>query len=509
MRAFYSDHFVLPLPEGHKFPMAKYSRLRERILAEGIVSPDDLHEAPLAAIDDLRLVHEPAYVDAVMTGTVPREIQRRIGFPWSPQMVERSRRSVGATIAAAHAALDDGVAANLAGGTHHAFADRGEGFCVFNDVAVAARVLQRDQLTRAASRSSISTCTRATAPPRSSAATRRCSRSRCTVTRTSRSRKKPAIWTCLSPTAPATTSTCRCCDRILHDVLNRHQPDFVFYLAGADPFEGDRLGRLKLTIDGLRRRDEIVMEACTRARLPVAISMSGGYANDIDAIVTIHANTIRVAGTAMAQHFRLLTEQQVHSLLPMPDLIAAMESALAKFSAREVLQPVRSVLTVGPTKAYFGLMPAYVPAPASLGAKLVTVFGENHKRDLPSHLATILLLDPETGALQAIMDGRYITEARTAAVSAVSTRFLGQARRIDPRDHRQRRAGAQPPRGVSAGPAVEAGADLVAEAAQPRAVRRGYELTRRCADRRRGYRRSRGARRRPDRAGHLVTDAGD
>ena len=129
----------------------------------------------------------------------------------------------------------------------------------------------------------------------------------------------------------------------------------------------------------------------------------------------------------MPQHFRLLTEQHVHSLLPMPDLIAAMESALAKFSAREVLQPVRSVLTVGPTKAYFGLMPAYVPSPASLGAKLVTVFGENHKRDLPSHLATILLLDPETGALQAIMDGRYITEARTAAVSAVSTRFLARA----------------------------------------------------------------------------------
>ena len=126
------------------------------------------------------------------------------------------------------------------------------------------------------------------------------------------------------------------------------------------------------------------------------------------------------------QRFRLLTEQQVHSLLPMPDLIEAMESALAKFSAREVLQPVRSVLTVGPTKAYFGLMPAFIPAPASLGAKIVTVFGENHKRDLPSHLATIFLLDPETGALLSIMDGRYITEARTAAVSAVSTRFLAK-----------------------------------------------------------------------------------
>lgn len=128
----------------------------------------------------------------------------------------------------------------------------------------------------------------------------------------------------------------------------------------------------------------------------------------------------------MPQHFRLLTEQHVHSLLPMADLISAMESALAKFSAGEVLQPVRTVLTVGPTKAYFGLMPAYVPSPASLGAKLVTVFAENHKRQLPSHLATILLLDPETGSLLALMDGRYITEARTAAVSAVSTRFLAK-----------------------------------------------------------------------------------
>jgi ornithine cyclodeaminase len=126
----------------------------------------------------------------------------------------------------------------------------------------------------------------------------------------------------------------------------------------------------------------------------------------------------------VAQHFRLLTEQHVHSLLPLGDLIAAMESALAKFSAGEVLQPVRTVLTIGPAKSYYGLMPAYIPTPASMGAKIVTVFGENHKKGLPSHLATILLFDPDTGSLIAIMDGRYITEARTAAVSAVSARFL-------------------------------------------------------------------------------------
>ena len=129
----------------------------------------------------------------------------------------------------------------------------------------------------------------------------------------------------------------------------------------------------------------------------------------------------------MPQRFRLLTEEHVRSLLTMGELITAMETAVARFSAREVLQPVRTVLMVGPMKAYFGLMPAYIEQPARLGAKLVTVFNENHSRGLPSHLATIVLLDPDTGALIALMDGRYITESRTAAVSAVSARHLSRA----------------------------------------------------------------------------------
>lgn len=294
MRAFYSDHFVLPLPEGHKFPMAKYSRLRERILAEGIVAPEDLHEAPLASLDDLRLVHDPGYVDAVANGTVLPEVQRRIGFPWSPQMVERSRRSVGATIAAARAALDDGVAANLAGGTHHAFADRGEGFCVFNDVAVGARVLQRD---RHANRIAIVDLDVHQGNGTAAIFSGDLSVFTFSMHGDKNFPFKKEVSDLDVPLADGTgddeyLSLLR---THLPDVLNRHQPDFVFYLAGADPFEGDRLGRLKLTIEGLRRRDEIVMEACTTARLPVAISMSGGYANDIDAIVTIHANTIQTA----------------------------------------------------------------------------------------------------------------------------------------------------------------------------------------------------------------------
>jgi acetoin utilization deacetylase AcuC-like enzyme len=305
MRAFYSDRFVLPLPEGHKFPMAKYSRLRERILAEGVIAPADMAEAPLASLDDLLLVHDAGYLNAVIAGTVSHEIQRRIGFPWSPQMVERSRRSVGATIAAAMAALDDGAAANLAGGTHHAFADRGEGFCVFNDVAVAARVLQRDPSTRHGS-------LRAGQPVRRIAivdldvhqgnGTAAIFNGDPSVfTFSMHGEKNFPFKKELSdldvPLADGTGDD----DYLallrthLHAVLNRHQPDFVFYLAGADPFEGDRLGRLKMTIEGLRRRDEIVLESCAKARLPVAISMSGGYASDIDAIVTIHANTIRTA----------------------------------------------------------------------------------------------------------------------------------------------------------------------------------------------------------------------
>jgi acetoin utilization deacetylase AcuC-like enzyme len=294
VRAFYSDRFVLPLPEGHKFPMAKYSRLRERIIAEGIIAPEDLHEAPLASWDDIRLVHDAAYVDAVANGTVAREIQRRIGFPWSPGMVERSRRSVGATIAAARAALDDGIAANLAGGTHHAFADRGEGFCVFNDVAVATRVLQRDHDARR-----IAVIDLDVHQGNGTAAIFDGDEAVFTFSMHGEKnfpfKKEVSDLDVALPDGTGDDEYLAALRVHLDAVLNRHQPDFVFYLAGADPYEGDRLGRLKLTIEGLRMRDEIVLNTCASRRLPAAVSMSGGYANDVDAIVTIHTNTIRAA----------------------------------------------------------------------------------------------------------------------------------------------------------------------------------------------------------------------
>src|SRR6476660_3575358 len=265
VKAFYSDTFVLPLPEHHRFPMAKYRLLRERLVDEGVLDRRDLHVPEPATWDELRLVHDPEYGDAVATGTLPADAQRRIGFPWSPMMVERSRRSVGATIAAARDVMCrsaesfalHGVAANLAGGTHHAFRDRGEGYCVFNDVAVAASLLRRD---RVAERIAIVDCD--VHQGNGTAAI---------------FRDQPAVFTFSLhgaknfPFRKETSDLDVSFDDGAGDdeylaalaehlpaVLDGHDPDVVFYLAGADPYEGDRLGRLKLTIAGLRERDRIV-----------------------------------------------------------------------------------------------------------------------------------------------------------------------------------------------------------------------------------------------------------
>jgi acetoin utilization deacetylase AcuC-like enzyme len=242
----------------------------------------------------LRLVHTAAYVDAVAQGILPPDVQRRIGFPWSPQMVERSRRSVGATIAASRAALTSGCSANLAGGTHHAFADRGEGYCVFNDVAVAARVLQHEGLAR---RIAVVDCdvhqgngTAAIFAGDAEVFTLSLHGAKNYPFKKERSHRDIEL-------EDGTTDEpyLAVLEEALSDVIDCHAPEVAFYLAGADPYEGDRLGRLKLSIEGLRQRDALVLDSCRRAGIPVVITMSGGYAPDVDAIVTIHANTIRTA----------------------------------------------------------------------------------------------------------------------------------------------------------------------------------------------------------------------
>lgn len=271
--------------------MAKYSRLRELVVAEGTIAPGRLMEPAAATREELTLAHDAGYVDAVMAGTLAPDHQRRIGFPWSPGMVERSRRSVGGTIAAARAALLDGVGINLAGGTHHAFGGRGEGYCVFNDIAVAARVLQSS---RSEGRIAVIDCD--VHQGNGTAAIFRDDPSVFTFSihgeKNFPFRKEQSDLDIALPDGTQDDEYLAQLGPAL-DVVMAQRPDFVFYLAGADAFAGDRLGRLALTIEGMRRRDALVFERCQG--LPTAVTMGGGYCPDVDTIARIHANTIATA----------------------------------------------------------------------------------------------------------------------------------------------------------------------------------------------------------------------
>jgi len=273
--------------------MAKYTLLRERVLAEGLVPPERLHEPERAPVHDLRLVHTRDYVEQVTCGTLPAAKQRRIGLPWSERFVERAYRVVRGTCETAEAALEHGVAMNLAGGTHHAFPDRGEGFCVFNDVAVAIRRLQRDGRVRRAAVVDLDVhqgngthATFADDP---------------TVHTFSMHGRKNfpfhKVPGSLDVELEDGTGDDEYLDRLvdaLPSVLRASAPDLVVYLAGADPHEGDRLGRLGLTFAGLARRDAIVLGACREVGIPVAVTIAGGYGHDVHDTVAVHANTVRV-----------------------------------------------------------------------------------------------------------------------------------------------------------------------------------------------------------------------
>lgn len=293
MIAFYTDHFVLPLPDGHTFPMAKYSRLRELVVAEGIVDADDLRVPGAATRDELLLVHAPAYVDAVLEGTLGPQEQRRIGFPWSPAMAERARRSVGATLAAAREALTSGRSANLAGGTHHAFADRGEGYCVFNDVAVAARAMQAQGIGR------ILVVDLDVHQGNGTAKIFEDDERVFTLSMHAAGnfpfRKERSDLDVELPDGTGDEAYLAALDRALETATARSRPELIFYVAGADPYEGDRLGRLKLTVGGLRARDARVFDAASSIGSPVVVTMAGGYCVDIDVIARIHANTLQEA----------------------------------------------------------------------------------------------------------------------------------------------------------------------------------------------------------------------
>jgi len=292
LKAFYSDRFVLPLPSGHRFPMQKYRMLREAVAAS--LSDVVFEEAPTTSDGVLALAHHPGYIQRVSGGLLSESEQKTIGFPWSPDMVERSRRSAGATIAACRAALEGGVGVNLAGGTHHAHADRGQGFCVFNDAAIAARLMQAE---RRVSRVAIVDLD--VHQGDGTAAILEKDESVFTLSMHGE-HNYPFDKACSDldvalPDGTGDRDYLAGLDSALSEMFARFAPELLIFLAGADPYEGDRLGRLRLSMAGLAARDTMVMEAARARDLPVAIAMAGGYGRVIEETVAVHLQTIRIA----------------------------------------------------------------------------------------------------------------------------------------------------------------------------------------------------------------------
>jgi len=296
MQAFYSDQFVLPLPQGHRFPMAKYAMLRDALVAQlpGI----QLLQAPRASDAELLRVHTPDYVRGIADGTVPAAVTREIGFPWSQAMAERARRSVGATVAAARSALRQGIGANLAGGTHHAYADKGGGFCVFNDVAVAARVLQA-QTQRAGRELQVAVIDLDVHQGNGTARIFQQDETVFTLSLHGEKnfpfRKEASDLDVGLPDGTGDADYLAALDRALLELESGCKPQLVFFLAGADPHEGDRLGRLKLTFDGMQARDQRVFDWCLQRRIPLVLLMAGGYGSPIEATLQVQLTTYRLA----------------------------------------------------------------------------------------------------------------------------------------------------------------------------------------------------------------------
>ena len=295
MRLFPSDRYPLPLPPGHRFPAAKYTLLRRRLEAHAAAGAPLVFIEPHAATDDEILrVHDRDYVGRVLAGTLSRDEVRRIGFPWSVPLVERSLRSTGAAVDAAAAALADGVAASLAGGTHHAGTNFGEGYCVFNDTAVAVREMQARGAIR---RAVILDCD--VHQGNGTAEIFRGDPSVFTMSihgaRNFPLRKQPSSLDVGLPDGVGDDEYLAAVAPAVATALDRARPELAVYIAGADPYEGDRLGRLAVTKAGLVARDRLVLDACRRAGIPVAIVLGGGYCADLEAIVDIHAATMLLA----------------------------------------------------------------------------------------------------------------------------------------------------------------------------------------------------------------------
>ncbi|QDU62238.1 Acetoin utilization protein AcuC [Planctomycetes bacterium Pan216] len=294
MRILTTHQFMLPLPDRHRFPMSKYGMLAERVRQAGLI-PEGVDPTPPAASDEqLALAHSCDYLERVQKGLLKPDEVRRIGFPWSLELVERSRRSTGATIEAARAALRDGFGVNLAGGTHHAFHERGEGYCVFNDSVVAARVLQREGV--------VGRVLIVDADVHQGNGTAALCRDDPAIftfsihgARNYPYRKESSDLDIALEDGTSDGGYLAALERGLDQAIERAKAEIVIYLAGADPFVDDRFGRLSLTKEGLHERDRMVFDRCQDTGLPVAMTMAGGYAPNVEDIVDIHWESVREA----------------------------------------------------------------------------------------------------------------------------------------------------------------------------------------------------------------------
>ncbi len=291
MDVFYSDPFTFPLPEGHRFPLAKYRMLRERVQQLPASSGAVLHLAPRASREQLLAVHTAAYLDAFAHNTLPPLAMQRIGFPWSPELVERSLRSCGGTLAATRSALRDGASVYLAGGTHHARADRGAGYCVYNDCAAGARLAQRELGVR-----TVLVVDTDVHQGDGTAAIFRDDPSVFTFSihgaENFPGQKEQSDLDLALPSGTTDEAFLDALARGLDESFARCTPQLVYHLAGADAHRGDRLGRLKVSTEGLAQRDRLVLDACRARGLPVVTVMGGGYGRDLDETVTVYANSV-------------------------------------------------------------------------------------------------------------------------------------------------------------------------------------------------------------------------
>ena len=291
MQVFYTPRYYAQIGEGHVFPIRKFELVRDRLLSEGTLEPSEIVEPPPAPLEDVLLVHTEDYVTRLCNGSLTTKEIRRLGLPWSESLVRRSFYAVGGTLAATSTALAEGYSSNLAGGTHHSFADRGEGFCVLNDVAIAIRWTRaRREIRRAA----IVDCD---VHQGNGTATIFAGDNETFTFSMHGANNYPLFkaQSTLDVELPDGTGD----DEYL-EILARHlpavfahDPEIVFYLAGADPFAKDKLGKLSLSIDGLRERDSYVLRECYEREVPIVTVMSGGYGKDINDTVEIHCNTIR------------------------------------------------------------------------------------------------------------------------------------------------------------------------------------------------------------------------